>query len=289
MALRPLRSATISFGLVAIPVKFYTATRQEDISFNLIHESCGSRVNRKYWCPEHEEIVEYDELVRGYQIRKGKYVIFTDPELEALESDDDRALDITEFLDLDQIDPLFFERAYFLGPAAGGNKTYKLLATAMKKQNKVALARWVSSNRENLVILRPFEDGIILHTMYYADEVRDFTQLELDSSPVKDKEIKLAEMLIDELTEKKFDPLKYKDEYRSRLMERIEAKSKGEDIIVQKEEEEGEGGEVVDIMEALRRSLEGGKKPARGRASAAKETSAKKKSAKPPRPRRRAS
>lgn len=289
MALRPLRSATISFGLVAIPVKFYTATRQEDISFNLIHESCGSRVNRKYWCPEHEEIVEYDELVRGYQINKGKYVIFTDEELEALESDDDRALDITEFLDLDQIDPVFFERAYFLGPAAGGNKTYRLLASAMKKQNKVALARWVSSNRENLVILRPFQDGIILHTMYYADEVRDFAQLDLDEAPVRDKEIKLAEMLINELSEKKFDPLKYKDEYRSRLMERIEAKSKGQDIIVQKEEEEEAGGEVVDIMEALRRSLEGGGKPARGRAVSEKAASSKKKAAKPPRPKRRAS
>lgn len=289
MALRPLRSATISFGLVAIPVKFYTATRQEDVSFNLIHASCGSRVNRKYWCPEHEKIVEYDELIRGYQIRKGKYVIFSNEELEALESDDNRALDITEFLDLEQIDPVFFERAYFLGPAAGGNKTYKLLATAMKKQNKVALAHWVSSNRENLVILRPFEDGIILHTMYYADEVRDFKQLDLDAAPVKEKEIKLAEMLIDELSEKKFDPLKYKDEYRSRLMDRIEAKSKGHDIIVQKEEEEEEGGEVVDIMEALRRSLEGGKKPARSRATGAEKASSSKKSAKPPRPKRRAS
>jgi len=290
MALRPLRSATISFGLVAIPVKFYTATRQEDISFNLIHASCGSRVNRKYWCPEHETIVEYDELIRGYQIRKGKYVTFTDEELEALESDDNRALDITEFLDLEQIDPVFFERAYFLGPAAGGNKTYKLLAMAMKKQNKVAMARWVSSNRENLVILRPFEDGIILHTMYYADEVRDFKQLDLDAAPVKDKEIKLAEMLIAELSEKNFDPLKYKDEYRSRLMDRIEAKSKGHDIIVQKEEEEQEGGEVIDIMEALRRSLEDGKKPSRARAtSTEKASSSKKKAARPPRPKRRAS
>src|ERR1043166_97518 len=146
MALRPLRNATITFGLVSIPVRFYTATKSEDIHFNLLHESCGSRVNRKWGCPHHEKIVDADELIRGYAISKNKYVTFTDEEIEALESDDNRALDITEFVDLSQIDPLFFEKAYYLGPAAGGGKTYHLLATAMKKENKVALARWVAAN-----------------------------------------------------------------------------------------------------------------------------------------------
>lgn len=286
MSLRPLRSATITFGLVAIPVKFYTATRQEDISFNLIHESCGSRVNRKYWCPVHEKIVEYDELIRGYQFTKGKYVTFTDEELEALESDDNRALDITEFLDLKQIDPVYFERAYFLGPGDGGGKTYNLLAHAMKKQNKVALARWISNNRENLVILRPYENGIILHTMYYADEVRDFGAIDLPEDSAKEKEIKLAEMLIDELTEKKFNPLAYKDEYRDRLMDRIEAKAKGKNIITEVEEEE-EVGEVIDIMEALQRSLEGGRKKSSARKEEA--ASSRSRTAKPARARRKAS
>jgi DNA end-binding protein Ku len=257
MALRPLRNATITFGLVSIPVRFYTATKSEDIHFNLLHESCGSRVNRKWWCPEHEKIVEADELIRGYAISKSKYVTFTDEEMSALESDDDRALDITEFVALDQIDPLFFEKSYFLGPGAGGGKTYKLLSAAMKKQNKVALARWVSSNRENLVILRPFEDGLILHTMFYADEVRDFDAIDKEDAPVKEKEIKLAEMLIDELTEKKFNPMQYKDDYRKRLLDRIKAKSQGKTIVAE-EKEDDRGAEVIDIMEALRRSLEGG-------------------------------
>src|SRR5438067_3337538 len=155
MALRPLRNAMISFGLVSIPVRFYTATKSEDVHFNLLHESCGTRVNRKWWCPYHEKIVESDALIRGYAISKNKYVTFTEEEMESLESDDNRALEITEFLGLDQIDPVFFEKAYFLGPAPGGGKTYRLLATALKKEHKVALARWIANNREHLVIIRP--------------------------------------------------------------------------------------------------------------------------------------
>jgi DNA end-binding protein Ku len=256
MALRPLRNATISFGLVNIPVRFYTATKSEDVHFNLLHESCGSRVNRKWWCPQHEKIVESDELVRGYAISKNKFITFTDEEIEALESDGNRSLEITEFVTLDQIDPVFFEKAYYLGPAPGGGKTYKLLSQAMKKQNKVAVARWVASHKEHIVVLRPFENGLVLHTMFYADEVRDFAAIDTEDAPVKDKEIGLAEMLINELTEKKFDPLQFKDEYRERLLDRIRDKSKGKTITME-EKEEDRGGEVIDIMEALRRSLEG--------------------------------
>jgi DNA end-binding protein Ku len=258
MALRPLRNATITFGLVSIPVRFYTATKAEDIHFNLLHESCGTRVNRKWWCPHHEKIVSSDELIRGYPVTKNKYVTFTDEELETLETDDNRALDITEFVDLGQVDPLFYEKAYFLSPAPGGGKTYNLLSTAMKKENKVAVARWVAAGKEHLVVVRPFENGLVLHTMYYADEVRDFSALDLERSSVKDKEVKMAEMLINELTEEKFNPLQYKDEYRRRLLERIRAKAQGKTIVAEEREEEKEG-EVIDIMEALRRSLEGGR------------------------------
>src|ERR1043166_7340770 len=208
MALRPLRNATISFGLVSIPVRFYTATKPEDVHFHLLHESCGTRVNRKWWCPHHEQILPSDELIRGYAISKNKYVTFTDEEIETLETDDNRALDITEFVALDQIDPVFFEKAYFLGPAPGGGKTYKLLAEALRKQEKVGVARWVAAGREHLVVIRPFEHGLILHTMFYADEVRDFQAIDLEDAPVRDKEIQLAETLINELTEKKFNPMR---------------------------------------------------------------------------------
>jgi len=271
MALRPLRNATITFGLVSIPVRFYTATKSEDIHFNLLHESCGTRVNRKWWCPHHKKIVDSDELIRGYALSKNKFVTFTDEEIETLETDDNRALEIVEFLTLDQIDPVFFEKAYFLGPAPGGGKTYKLLATAMRKEGKVALARWVAAGREHLVTLRPYEDGVILHTMYYADEVRDFDAIEGESGgEVRDKEMKLAEMLINELSEKKFNPMQFKDEYRERLLDRIRAKSHGKAIVAE-EPEEKKGAEVIDIMEALRRSLEGGKaKPAARRAKKAR-------------------
>lgn len=270
MALRPLRNATITFGLVSIPVRFYTATKSEDVHFNLLHESCGSRVNRKWWCPQHEEIVGSDELIRAYEVTKNKYVTFTDDEIDALETGDNKALDITEFVDLSQIDPVFFEKTYYLGPAPGGGKTYKLLSTAMKKENKVAVARWISAGKEHLVVLRPYEQGLVLHTMYYADEVRDFGAIDLEDAPVKDKEVQLAEMLIGELTEKKFNPLQYKDEYRERLMDKIKAKSQGKTIVAEEREEE-KGGEVIDIMEALRRSLEGGRRAPK-RAPAARGT-----------------
>jgi DNA end-binding protein Ku len=187
-------------------------------------------------------------------------VTFTDEEIETLETDDNRALEIVEFVMLDQIDPVFFEKAYFLGPAPGGGKTYKLLSTARKKEGKVALAQWVASGREHLVVIRPYEDGIILHTMYYADEVRDFDAIEGEGGgEVREKEMKLAEMLINELSEKKFNPVQFKDEYRERLLDRIRAKSHGK-TIVNEEREEEKGGEVIDIMEALRRSLGGGAK-----------------------------
>lgn len=292
MALRPLRNATISFGLVNIPVRFYTATKSEDVSFNLLHGSCGSRVNRKWWCPHHEEMIGSDEMIRGYQIAKNRYVTFTDEEINALETDDNRALDITEFVDLDQIDPVFFEKAYYLGPAPGGGKTYKLLAQAMKKQNKVAVARWVSGNREHLVVLRPYEEGLILHTMYYADEVRDFSAIDTEDAELRDKEVALAEMLIGELSVDEFDPLAYKDEYRERLMDKIRAKSEGETILAQAPDEE-KAAEVVDIMEALRRSLDAGAAPASRKRAPAKRAPAKpaaaRKTAAPASKKRRAS
>jgi len=257
MALRPLRNAMISFGLVSIPVRFYTATKSEDIHFNLLHESCGTRVNRKWWCPYHEKIVSSDELVRGYPFSKNKYVTFTDEEIDALETDDNRSLDIVEFVDLKEIDPVFFEKTYFLGPAPGGGKTYNLLATAMRKQNKAGVAHFVAAGKEQLVVLRPYENGLALHTMYYADEVRDFGAIGIEKGAVREKEVQLAETLIDELSEKHFNPLQFKDEYRERLLDRIKAKAHGKSIAAPEKKEE-EGAEVVDIMEALRRSLGGG-------------------------------
>ncbi|HEX6098289.1 MAG TPA: Ku protein [Thermoanaerobaculia bacterium] len=274
MALRPLRNATITFGLVNIPVRFYTATKSEDVHFNLLHESCGTRVNRKWWCPHHEEMIEMGDMMRGYPVAKNQYVTLTNEEMEQLESDDNRALEITEFVDLEQIDPVFFEKAYYLGPAPGGGKTYRLLAQAMKKQNKVAVARWISGHREHLVILRPYEDGLVLHTMYYADEVRDFSAIDQEGGEVRDKEVALAEMLIDELTEERFDPLAYKDTYRERLMDKIRAKSAGQ-VIVSEPVGQESSAEVVDIMEALRRSLEGAPKPAPSKRAAPKRAPAK--------------
>jgi DNA end-binding protein Ku len=278
MALRPVRSATITFGLVSIPVRFYTATSSKDISFNLLHAECSGRVNRRWWCSREERIVEQNELTRGFEISKGRYVTFSDSEIEALQAEENRALEITEFVSLDQVDPVFYERSWFLGPGDGGNRTYALLASAMRKQGKVALARWISGNREHLVLLRPYREGLILHTMYYDDEVRDFSDLDVSEPEVREKELRLAEMLIDELTEEAFEPARYRDEYRARLLGKIESKAAGEQIVVEPGEPE-KVAEVVDIMEALQRSLGETAKRRPAKRAPAREKAASKKAA----------
>lgn len=273
MALRPLRNATITFGLVNIPVRFYTATKSEDIHFNLLHRECGTRVSRKWSCTKCDTALTQDDMIRAYEVAKNRYVTFSDEEIEALESDDNKALEIAEFVSLEQIDPVFFEKSYYLGPAPGGSKTYRLLAQAMKKQNKVAVARWITGHREHMVVLRPFEEGLILHLMFYADEVRDFHSIEVEDANLNPKEVALAEMLINELTEEQFDPLAYKDTYRERLIDRIKAKSEGQTIVSERESD-ARAGEVVDLMEALRRSLEAGTTKAEPKRAAPKKAPA---------------
>jgi DNA end-binding protein Ku len=259
MAVRPVASGTISFGLVSIPVKLYTAASSQSISFNLLHAKCGNRIRQQRFCPVCNEVVERDALVRGYEFAKDQYVRFTEEELDALEGEDSQAIEISEFVPLSIVDPIYYEKGYYLGPDKGGEKPYRLLAEAMNKAGKVALAKFVMRGRENLVLVRPAMNGLMLHTMYFADEVRNFDEIAKgESAKISEAETNLAIRLIDELSNDEFHPEQFEDEHRQRVLDLVEQKAQGKQITVAKPQ--APRAQVIDLMAALKESL--GKKPA---------------------------
>jgi len=269
-------SGTISFGLVSIPVKMFSATNSSaSVSFNMIHEKCGSRIKQQIWCPVCERVVERNELVKGFEFAKDQYVQFTPDELKALEQEASKMIDIEEFVPLEQVDPIYFESTYYLGPDAGGEKAYRLLADAMSKAKQVALAKYVMRGKENLVLIRPSQKGLMLHAMYFGDEIRDFDEIDKgEDAKVKPNELQLAEKLIDELAAEKFDPSKYHDEYREKVMELVNQKVEGKEITTSAAP--AERAQVIDLMDALKQSLEqrpkAGAKPERKPAAKAART-----------------
>lgn len=271
MAPRSIATATISFGLVSIPVKlFSTASSTASVHFNLIHAKCGTRIKQQYWCPVDEEVVPYDELVRGYEFAKNKYVMFTPEELETIEAQSTQAIEITEFLPADEVDPLFFDKAYFLGPDRGGDRAYRLLSAALHKTKCVAIAKYAARGKMYLVLLQPKDDGLVLQQLHYASEIKDFAEVPRQTGHVDDAEMGLALKLIEHNTAKTFHPEHYHDEVKDRLETLVEKKVQGDDITTQPVEEPR--AKVVDLMQALRASLEkkgvtvpqsGDKKPAK--------------------------
>src|SRR5712691_3313026 len=220
MPAHSIGSATMSFGLVAIPIKLYTAASGAGVSFNLLHAKCGHRIRQQLVCPVDDAVVERSDLVKGYEVAKDQYVRVTDEELKALEGEASKVIDITEFVPLPRVDPIYFERTYYLGPDKGGEKAYRLLADAMAKTDRVALATFVMRGKESLVLIRPAQDGLMLHTMYFADEVRDFGEIEKGKSvKLREGELGLAERLIGELSHDEFKPEQYQDAYRNRVLE----------------------------------------------------------------------
>ena len=262
---RKLQDATISFGLVTIPVQLYTAVSSQNVSFHLIHAKCGSRIKQQQRCPVCDVIVTRDDLVRGYELAKDQHVTLTDAELEALEHEASDSMEILEFVPLTTVDPIYFEKTYYLGPGKGGDKPYQLLASAMQKSARVALAKFVMRGKENLMLIRPVHDGLLLHVMYYADEVRDFGEIPKGQAKTTDAELNLATRLIDELSAERFAPDQYHDEYRERVLELVSKKTEGKPITVTPA---AKPGEVVDLMEALKASL--GATPAKQKRAAAK-------------------
>lgn len=263
MAPHSLGSGTISFGLVSIPVKLYTAASSGGVSFNLLHAKCGSRIKQQTFCPACNEVIERSALVKGYEFQKDQYVRFTDEELKALEGEASKVIDIEEFVPLGSVDPIYFEKTYYLGPDKGGEKPYRLLADAMAKSDKVALATFVMRGKESLVLVRPAQDGLMLHTMYFADEVRDFGEIEKGKSvKLREGELGLAERLIGELSHDEFKPEQYRDQYRDRVLDLANSKVEGKEITAA--EPEAQRAQVIDLMDALKQSLakRGGAEPA---------------------------
>ncbi|MDR7586776.1 MAG: Ku protein [Armatimonadota bacterium] len=247
-------SATISFGLVSIPVKLYTATASGAVSFNLLHARCGSRVRQQMFCPTCQVVVERSELVRGYEFAKDQYVRLTEEELKALEGEAARVIDIAEFVPLEQVDPVYFERTYYLGPDKGGEKAYRLLADALAATRRAAVAKFVMRGKENLVLIRAAQGGLLLHTLYFADEVRDFGEIDKGTGArVKEGELALAQQLIDGLSSERFQPERYEDEYRQRVLELVHRKVEGQEVTVAAPAPPR--AQVIDLMEALKQSL----------------------------------
>jgi DNA end-binding protein Ku len=249
-----LGSGTISFGLVSIPVKLYSAAVSQNVAFNMLHAKCGSRIKQQTFCPVCQVTIERNELVRGYEFAKDQYVRVNDDELKSLEGEDSKIIDIAEFVPLDQVDPIYFEKTYYLGPDKGGDKAYRLLAETMAKADRVAVARFIMRGKESLVLIRPAQDGLMLHTMYFADEVRDFGEIEKGkTAKIAEREGELARKLIDELSTDEFKPEQYKDEYRERVLEMVNKKVEGKEITVTASE--APRSQVIDLMDALKESL----------------------------------
>ncbi len=255
MAARAISSGTISFGLVSIPIKLYTAASSGGIAFNFLHNKCGSRMKQQQLCPVCDEVVQRSDLVRGYEFAKNQYVRFENDELKALEEETSKVIELEEFVPLDKVDPVYFEKTYYLGPDKGGDKAYRLLADAMTESNHVALAKYVMRGKEGLVLIRAVRGGLMLHTMYYADEVRDFDEIERGQAVrIKDGELGLAVRLINELVRKEFHPENYHDEYKERVLRLVEQKVEGKEVTAL--EPQVRQSQVVDLMEALKASLE---------------------------------
>lgn len=255
MASRAIANGNISFGLVSIPVHLFTATVSRSIAFHLLHAKDKSRIQQRIYCPVDDAIIERSELVRGYEVEKGRYVAFTDEELKNLEARNEHSIEITEFVPLAAVDPIYFENGYFLGCDPGAAKAYRLLTEAMTSAKRVALGRFTMRGKEHLIIIRPYEKGLMLHTVYYADEVRSNADVDRGQhESVKEAELTLAKRLIDDLTSKKFEPEKYHDSYRERVQEAARQKLAGQEVT--EAAPEPRHGQVIDLMAALKASLE---------------------------------
>jgi DNA end-binding protein Ku len=268
MAARSIASLTISFGLVAIPVKLYSATQASGaISFNLLHRTCGSRLRQQYICIKEEVPVARDEMVRGYEFAKDQYVVFSPEELKALEETATQTVDVTEFVPLEGVDPVYFDKAYYLAPDKGGAKPYALLTRALKDSGLCGIGRWAARGKQYIVMLRPVGTGLAMQQLMYADEVRSIDEIDIPKADVRDTELRLARQLIEQGGVERFDPSGFQDEVKARIQAAIEQKVAGQQITVAETPSEG-GAQIIDLMEALRASLEKSPraKPAAGEA-----------------------
>jgi DNA end-binding protein Ku len=253
---RSIASLTISFGLVAIPVKLYSATiASERISFNLLRAKDGSRVKQQYLAVNDGKPVERSEMTKGYEFAKDQFVSFTAEELKALEDATTHSIDIGQFVPLESVDPIYFDGTYYLAPDKGGSKPYALLSTALSRTKQCAVGRWVSRGKEHIVVIRPIDGGLAMHQLHFQAEVRSVKDVGLEPTNVSDAELKLAEQLIDHLSVKRFDPNEYYDEFKGRVEAAIQRKVAGKEVSLT-EAPVAKGGNVIDLMAALKASLD---------------------------------
>ena len=264
MPARAIGTGSISFGLVSIPVKLFTATQSSGaLSFNMLHRPpCGSRLKQQYICAREEVVVPRDETVKGYEFAKDQYVVFTTEELKSLEERASQTIDITEFVPLEKVDPVYFDKPYYLSPEKGGEKAYHLLAEVMRQSGRSALARYAARGKMYLVMIRPSDKGLVMQQLLYADEVRTWDDVPMPDTPtVREAELKLAHQLVDQIASETFEPTKYEDEVKTRVMADIQRKVEGQEIEAAPPEDKP--AQVIDLMEALKASLGGGGKGGR--------------------------
>jgi len=274
MPARSIGTGTLSFGMVSIPIRMYSAGESSSaVSFNLLHDKCKSRLKQQYVCPKDNEIVPRDHMVKGYQFTKDQYVTFTEDEIKAMAQESQKAIEITEFVPASAVDPVYFDRPYYLGPEKGGEKAYKLLSEAMKKTGRSALAKWAARGKQYLVLIRPVEKGLVMQQLLYADEVRPISEVPIEDADIKEPELALATQLIDQIAADEFHPENYEDDVRKRYQEAIQKKVEGQEITAA---EEAPKAQIIDLMEALKASLaakaEAPAKPASPRESSEKAT-----------------
>lgn len=248
----------LTFGLVSFPIRLYTAARGETISFNLLHAPDHSRIRQVTFCQAEDKPVQRTELVKGYEYEKGHYVVVDEEDIRKVAPKTAKVMEIQEFVQAGQVDPVFLESSYYMAPDEGGEKPYALLFEALRQSQYYGVAKVAMHNREHVVILRPARTGILLHTMYYMDEIRQMDEFRTDTNLVKDRELDLAKTLIASLAED-FHPEKYQDTYRENLRQMIQAKIEGKKVV---ETPAPKVAPVIDIMEALKRSLAERRKPA---------------------------
>jgi DNA end-binding protein Ku len=269
MAARSLASLSLSFGLVSIPVKVYSATESASgVSFNLLH-NCGSRLKQQYICQKEGVIVERADMVKGYEFDKDRYVTFTPAELKALEESARHTIDIVSFIPLAAVDPIYYDKTYYLAPDKRGAKPYRLLMEAMRESGRCALARWVWKGKQYVVQVRAGDDGLILQQLLYADEVRSMKDLDIEKADIQKPELQLALQLIDQISADTYDPAAFEDEEKKRVLAAIDEKIQGKEIVVAEQQGEPAGGQIIDLTEALRASLATRKPAAKAAAPAA--------------------
>jgi DNA end-binding protein Ku len=267
MSARPFASGTVSFGLVTIPVKLYsTGESSTGVQLNMLHKKCGSRLKQQYICPVDNEVVERDNTVKGYEYSKGQYVLFSEEELKALTPEATNAIEITEFVPLAEVDPIYYEKSFYLGPDKGGDRPYRLLSQAMLDTGRAALARYAARGKEYLVLLRPFSGGLLMQQLRYADELRSFSEVPVGSAEIKDAELKLAKALIDQIATEEFHPEQYEDTVKTKVRALIDKKIQGEEISAAPEP--APKAQIIDLMEALKASLSAAKPAAAAAATA---------------------